>query len=75
MLCKATLQSNFFHFFLYWTRDYVILCTAENLSIDEQDCGLDFFASADGRYPHRLKKDRKNTDARRLSRSCGIAIF
>ncbi len=26
-----------------------ILCTVENLSIDEQDCGLDFFAPTDRR--------------------------
>ena len=25
----------------------VILCAAENLRIDEQDCGLDFFAPTD----------------------------
>ena len=38
-----------------------ILCMAENLSIDEQDCGLDFFDSIDRRYPHRLKEERKKT--------------
>jgi hypothetical protein len=41
------------------SNDYIILCTAENLSLDEQDCGLDFFDRTDRRYPHRLNDDRK----------------
>ena len=41
-----------------------ILYTAENLNIDEEDCGLDFFDPTDGRYEYRLKKERKNADTR-----------
>jgi len=59
----------------YRVAEVSILCAAENLSIYEQDCGLDFFDPTDWRYPHRLKEERKNTAARQSSRSCGIAIF
>ena len=30
---------------LYTERTIFILCTVENLRIDEQDCGVDFFRS------------------------------
>ena len=59
----------------FTSNDYIILCTVENLKIDEQDCGLDFFDPTDGRYEYRLKEERKNTAARHSSRACGIAIF
>ena len=42
----------------------IILCTAENFKIDEQDCGLDFFDPTDRRYEYRRKKERKNTTAK-----------
>ena len=42
----------------------IILYKDENLTIDESDCGLDFFAPPDGRYKYRPKKERKNTGAR-----------
>ncbi len=36
---------------------------------------MDFFDPTDRRYEYRMKEERKNTDARQSSRSCGIAIF
>ncbi len=55
--------------------DTCILCMAENLRIDEQDCGLDLFAPIDRRYPHCMKKEREKTTARHSSSACGITIF
>jgi hypothetical protein len=46
-----------------------ILCAVENLRIDEQDCGLDFFVPTDRRYEYRMKEERKNTNARRSPQS------
>ena len=54
---------------------YFILCTAENLKIDEQECGLDFFDPTDRRYRYRMREERKKTAAGQSSRTCGIAIF
>jgi hypothetical protein len=51
-----------------------MLYKAENLSIDELDCGLDFFDPTDGRYEYRTKKERKNTDARHSPQS-GYALL
>jgi hypothetical protein len=46
-----------------------ILYKAENLRIDELDCGLDFFDPTDGRYEYCPKKERKNTAARHSPQS------
>ncbi len=58
-----------------WLLSLYILCTVENLRIDEQDWGVDFFDPIDWQYEYHLNEDREKTAARHSSSACGIAIF
>ena len=39
-------------------RALFILCAVENSTLDEQDCGLDFFDPTDRRYEYRMKEEQ-----------------
>ena len=59
----------FRHKFMNYSGQRFILCAVENSTLDEQDCGLDFFDPTDRRYRYRMREERKNTAARHSPQS------